>query len=537
MPPSAAGEFGGRAGELRDLERRQVADAAVEDDPRQNLVLRQRRLRRERDVGRGDPAGHGDDRRHVARSRARDEVDLRVEIADELQRALVEVDALAEDREPAAAQIELADRHEIVRRPGDPQLAAEFDVETAPPDEDLVGRVNQDVGLQRRLARSAVVAPPAPRLATRARSSVRSTRGGGSRWMTSSSIAWALPPSPSATEISVRPRSIVPDSTAAAAGERARDAKRAVEPRRDERSVGIADVVELHRQVGVEAGGDARPSRWRRSGRPRSRRRRRLRRLTVWPSSATSADDVLQPQVGLRIEEARRPRSTPCRRAAARRASRCAVTSKAQRPARLRALRSASRAFARRSGAEPEALTSSPGPVSGTRPEPVDRQALTVRDVERGRASARCRRSRPRRSTVERRDADCRSGSADIPAPRRSNETAGAAIVPRHRRFARKSRRSGPRLPASRSIVRERERRKRDVDVERAVPERNRPGRAGVEPGRRRARRRTATGDRSVRPDRGQRSGGRPAARVGGRGDDRRRSASKRTVRRRRAVR
>ena len=44
---------------------------------------------------------------------SRDEVDLRVEVADELQRALVEVDALAEDQHAAAAQVELADRLDV----------------------------------------------------------------------------------------------------------------------------------------------------------------------------------------------------------------------------------------------------------------------------------------------------------------------------------------------------------------------------------------------------------------------------------------
>ena len=42
-----------------------------------------------------------------------DEVDLRVEVADELQRALVEVDALAEDQDAPAAQVELADRLDV----------------------------------------------------------------------------------------------------------------------------------------------------------------------------------------------------------------------------------------------------------------------------------------------------------------------------------------------------------------------------------------------------------------------------------------
>ena len=62
---------------------------------------------------RGDPAVHGDDRGDVAGGGAGDEMDLRVEVADQLQRALVELDALAEHHQPAAAQVELADRLDV----------------------------------------------------------------------------------------------------------------------------------------------------------------------------------------------------------------------------------------------------------------------------------------------------------------------------------------------------------------------------------------------------------------------------------------
>ena len=66
--PAAAGELGRRGGELGELERREVRGRAVEEDARQDLVLRQRRLGREDDVGRRRPAGDGDDRGDVLRT-------------------------------------------------------------------------------------------------------------------------------------------------------------------------------------------------------------------------------------------------------------------------------------------------------------------------------------------------------------------------------------------------------------------------------------------------------------------------------------
>ena len=136
-PAAAAGELGRRGGELGELEGREVGGGAVEEDARQHLVLRQRRLGGEGDLRRRHPALDGHDGGDVLRARLGHEVDLRVEVAHELQRALVEVDALAEDQDAPAAQVELADRLDVGARAPHRHLPADLHVEPAAAHEDL----------------------------------------------------------------------------------------------------------------------------------------------------------------------------------------------------------------------------------------------------------------------------------------------------------------------------------------------------------------------------------------------------------------
>ena len=214
---AGAGELRRGGGELRDLEGREIRGRAVEQHPRQHLVLRQRRVGGEGDPRRRDPAVDGDDRGHVAGLGLGDEVDLRVEVADQLQRALVEVDALAEHEQPAAAQVELADRLDVGGGALDPQRAAELDVEAAAAHEDLVRRVDPHVEADAGAGRARARLRGAP---IRARSRVICTGGGVATCSTCSSAACEAP-SPSAIEISVRPRSMVAGEQAAAADQRA----------------------------------------------------------------------------------------------------------------------------------------------------------------------------------------------------------------------------------------------------------------------------------------------------------------------------
>ena len=145
-----------------------------------------------------------------------DEVDLRVEVADQLQRALVELDALAEHDQPAAAQVELADRLDVGGGALDAERAAELDVEAAAAHEDLVRRVDPHVEADARAAPARAAAAASP---TRARSRVTCTGGGVATWVTCSSAACEAP-RPSAIEISVRPRSMRAGEQAAAADQR-----------------------------------------------------------------------------------------------------------------------------------------------------------------------------------------------------------------------------------------------------------------------------------------------------------------------------
>ena len=66
MPPRSAGKLRRRHAEPRDLQRRQLADALLEDQPRQHFVLRQLGDRGEDHLRVGGAAGDGDGDGHVA---------------------------------------------------------------------------------------------------------------------------------------------------------------------------------------------------------------------------------------------------------------------------------------------------------------------------------------------------------------------------------------------------------------------------------------------------------------------------------------
>ena len=57
---------------------------------------------------------------------AGDQIDERIEVADQRHGSLVEGDALAEDRQPAADEFERADRLHVGDRPGQANRAAEL---------------------------------------------------------------------------------------------------------------------------------------------------------------------------------------------------------------------------------------------------------------------------------------------------------------------------------------------------------------------------------------------------------------------------
>ena len=79
---------------------------------------------------------NGDEDRDVVAAGAGDEIEKRIEVADQRHRALVEGDALAEDRQPAADELEAADRLDAGHRAGQPHRAAELGVEAAATHED-----------------------------------------------------------------------------------------------------------------------------------------------------------------------------------------------------------------------------------------------------------------------------------------------------------------------------------------------------------------------------------------------------------------
>ena len=144
-PPPPPASSAAAAASWASWKAERFCGGAVEQHPRQHLVLWQLRLGGEGDVRLRHPAVDGDDGGDVLGHGARDEVDLRVEVADELQRALVEVDALAEDQQPPAAHLELADRLHVGGGALQPEVAAELDVEAAAAHEDLVRRVDPQV--------------------------------------------------------------------------------------------------------------------------------------------------------------------------------------------------------------------------------------------------------------------------------------------------------------------------------------------------------------------------------------------------------
>src|SRR5690606_2571424 len=132
----AAGEFGNGGGKLGELEGRKIVDAAVEDQPRQHLVLRQFGLRGEHDLGIGYPSRYGHEDGDVGPFRGRHEMDHRVEVADQRHLALGEDDALADNGKTAADQLEAADRPYAGDRSGQLDAAAEFDVQSTATHED-----------------------------------------------------------------------------------------------------------------------------------------------------------------------------------------------------------------------------------------------------------------------------------------------------------------------------------------------------------------------------------------------------------------
>ena len=180
----------------------------------------------------------------------------------------------------------------------------------------------------------------------------------------------------------------------------------------------------------------------------------------------------MQPQVGLRIDEAAaRQRHRAAERGAA--IEPVAVTSKRRRPVAC-AVRSASRVLATVSGAEPEALTSSPGPASGTAARGADREPLAVRDLG-GASVSTLRSKRPVAVTASGVSADVASALRRDAVPRRSKVTAGAASVPRTCALPEMTPAS-PRLPATRSMTgsgKRRQRRRRDATA---------PAPSGTEP-------------------------------------------------------
>src|SRR5690606_34171934 len=74
-----------------------------------------------------------------------DEIDIGIEIADQRYRPALEIDALSENREPAANQLEAAHGLDGVDIAGDPNVAPDLGVETAPAQENLVGCRNREI--------------------------------------------------------------------------------------------------------------------------------------------------------------------------------------------------------------------------------------------------------------------------------------------------------------------------------------------------------------------------------------------------------
>ena len=133
------------------MRRADLADAGAEENARQDLVLRQRRLRRELDAGFGRGAGDVDDGDHIGRTRLRLDVDVGIDAvaAEESDAAAVQHRALAEEIIGPAHHVQRAGDHRLCRRAGDAELAAPFAVEAAAAHEHLARHVDIDGERQR----------------------------------------------------------------------------------------------------------------------------------------------------------------------------------------------------------------------------------------------------------------------------------------------------------------------------------------------------------------------------------------------------
>src|SRR5574337_1950233 len=148
---AAAGERGERARELQRLERRQAARRPLEQNSRENLVLRQARVGGDRERGLRRRARYADARGHAARGGLGDEVEIGHPVAVKLDAAAREDELLAEKRERALQEMEAAGHWWVRGRPGHAEIAAELRVDAAPVDEDPVGGGDREV--ERRVER------------------------------------------------------------------------------------------------------------------------------------------------------------------------------------------------------------------------------------------------------------------------------------------------------------------------------------------------------------------------------------------------
>src|SRR5690606_623639 len=113
------GKLRGSKGQLRQLQGRQLVDAAVEDQLREHFIFRQHWIRGEAYMRIGHAtADCNRDINAVCLGRG-DKVQVRIEIAGERYRALAQDDALAENSQASADKTETAYRLDRGDRAGE----------------------------------------------------------------------------------------------------------------------------------------------------------------------------------------------------------------------------------------------------------------------------------------------------------------------------------------------------------------------------------------------------------------------------------
>jgi hypothetical protein len=135
-------------GELQGLHRGQATRGFLEHGARQHLVLRQFGLRCEREGRLRRLPRNSDLRRQVTEAGLGDKVELGRQLARKSQPPAGKIETLRQHAEAPASHLKGADRDGLRYRATEPDIAAEFCIDTAPADKDAVRRGDGEVDIR-----------------------------------------------------------------------------------------------------------------------------------------------------------------------------------------------------------------------------------------------------------------------------------------------------------------------------------------------------------------------------------------------------